>query len=107
MDIGYAPEFVKAFHLMLQKDKPDDYIIGTGESHTLKEFLDISFSVLGLNWEGCVRINPAFFRPLPTAVFRAYTRPTEKALGWKQSISYKDMVTKLVKHDLRLRGWNG
>ncbi len=81
-DWGYAPEYVEAMWLMLQQDKPDDYVIATNETHTIREFLEVSFGRVGLDWEKYVEIDPRYFRPAEVDLLIGDPAKAKKQLGW-------------------------
>ena len=103
-DWGYAPEYVEAMWKILQQDKADDFVIGTGESHSVKEFLDQVFAYADLDLEKYVKIDPAYFRPTEVEVLIADTRKSEKKLGWKPKIRFNDLVKIMVDADMRAAG---
>lgn len=106
-DWGYAPEFVEAMWLMLQQKKPDDYVIATGESHSVKEFVEEAFKTAGLgDWRKYVVIDPRYFRPIETAELRGDASKAKKILGWKPKIKFKDLVKIMVEADLKEYGLN-
>jgi GDPmannose 4,6-dehydratase len=101
-DWGYAKDYVEAMWRMLQQDAPDDYIISTGERHTIREFLQIGFDHVGLKWEEYVEIDPRFYRPLePDLLLGDATKAREK-LGWKPRTSFEKLVVLMVDADVRL-----
>ena len=102
-DWGYAPDYVEAMWLMLQKDTPDDYVIATGELHSLEDFLDIAFKHIGINiWSDFVKQDKKFMRPLETDPIRGNSSKAQKELNWKPSINFKSLVTKMVDHDIKM-----
>ena len=103
-DWGYAPEYIEAMWLMLQQDKPDDFVIGTSETHSVKEFLDEAFSYLNLNWKDYVEIDPIYFRPTETENLRADSTKAKKQLNWSHKITFKDMIRIMVDYDLEALG---
>ena len=99
-DWGYAGDYVKAMHLMLQQDKPDDYVVCTGETHTIREFLDEAFSFIGINdWSEYVVIDPQFYRPAEVDYLRGDSSKIRR-LGWKPETSFKELVRMMVEHDI-------
>ncbi len=96
-DWGWAPEYVDAMWRILQHPEPDDYIVATGKTSTLREFVAAVFSTLGLDWEKCVRFNPALVRPSDLAVSRADPAKIQCTLGWRAAYSLEDIVRMLVK----------
>ena len=103
-DWGHAKDYVKAMWLMLQQDEPRDYVIGTGETHTVREFAQIAFAHVGLDWEAFVRIDPNYYRP--TEVEHLHADPTRAMteLGWKPEHTFDELVTEMIEHDLSLVG---
>ncbi|HWQ84710.1 MAG TPA: GDP-mannose 4,6-dehydratase [Anaerolineales bacterium] len=103
-DWGYAPDYVAAMWKMLQFDHADDFAIGTGESHSVREFLDEAFGYVNLDWKQYVEIDPRYFRP--TEVDYLMSDPTKaiKVLGWEPRIFFKDLVRIMVDADLELSG---
>ncbi len=100
-DWGYAGDYVKAMHLMLQQDKPDDYVVCTGETHTIREFLDEAFSFIGINdWSEYVVIDPQFYRPAEVDYLKGDSSKIRR-LGWKPETSFKELVRMMVEHDIK------
>ena len=98
-DWGSAIDYIKAMHLMLQQDKPDDYVVCTGETHTIREFLDEAFSFIGISdWSEYVVIDPQFYRPAEVDYLRGDSSKIRK-LGWEPETSFKDLVRMMVEHD--------
>ena len=103
-DWGFAPEYVEAMWRILQQDTPDDYVIGTGESHTVREFVVESFSYAGLNWEKYVKIDPKYYRPTEVKYLHSDASKARTKLGWKSRISFKDLVRIMIDYDLEAEG---
>lgn len=103
-DWGYAPEYVEAMWQMLQLDQADDFVIGTGEAHTPREFLEEAFGYLGMDWEEYVRIDPRYFRPTEVDYLLADTRHAREVLDWKPKVCFRDLVRIMVDADLELAG---
>lgn len=103
-DWGYAPEYVEAMWKMLQLDKADDFVIGTGESHTVREFLQEAFSYAGMNYEEYVEIDPRYFRPTEVDYLLSDPSKAEKQLGWKPKVKFHELVRIMVDADLELQG---
>lgn len=99
-DWGYAKDYVEAMWLMLQKDSPDDYVIATGETHSVKEFLDEAFSYAGLDWHDHVEIDPRYFRPTEVDVLIGNSSKAQQELGWKPKVMFKELVKLMVDADL-------
>jgi GDPmannose 4,6-dehydratase len=103
-DWGYAPEYLEAMHLMLQQEFPDDYVVGTGESHSIREFLDEAFGYVGLNWHDYVKIDPRYFRPTEVDYLMADPSKAKRLLGWEPRIKFHELVRIMVDADLELMG---
>ncbi len=103
-DWGYAPDFVEAMWLMLQQETAQDYVIGTGEAHTVREFLDESFGYVGLDWQDYVRIDPRYFRPTEVDYLLADATQAQQGLGWRPRIRFAELVRIMVDADLELVG---
>ena len=98
-DWGYAPEYVEAMWLMLQQDAPDDYVIATGETHSVQEFLEEAFSYVGLDWREYVGIDPRYYRPAEVDLLVGDASKARKALGWQPKTRFKDLVRLMVDAD--------
>lgn len=103
-DWGYAPEYVEAMWMMLQQDKPDDYVIGTGEWHSVKEFLEEAFSYVGLNWQDYVKIDKNYLRPIDVENLRADYSKAKSKLGWEPKVTFKDLVRIMMDAEMRTNG---
>jgi len=103
-DWGYAPDYIEAMWLMLQQDKPCDYVIGTGETHSVKEFLEEVFNYAGLDWKEYVKIDPRYFRPTEVELLLADSSKARKELGWSPRITFKELVKIMVDSDIELIG---
>ena len=103
-DWGYAPEYVEAMYLMLQQEEPDDYVIGTGESHSVREFLEEAFSYVGLDWHDYVEIDPRYFRPLEVENLVADARKARARLGWEPKVRFRELVRIMVDADMEACG---
>jgi GDPmannose 4,6-dehydratase len=101
-DWGYAPEYVEAMWLMLQQEKVMDFVIGTGESHTVREFLDEAFGYVGLKWEEYVRIDERYFRPTEVDYLMADPSKAKRELNWTAKIKFHELVRIMVDADLEL-----
>jgi len=101
-DWGHAKDFVEAMWLMLQQDTPDDYVVSTGESHSVKEFLEEVFSYLGLDWQKHVKIDPYYFRPTEVDALLGDSSKAQKKLNWKPRIGFKELVRIMTEYDLEL-----
>ncbi len=104
-DWGYAPEYCEAMWLMLQQPEPDDYVIGTGVSHTVEEFLAAAFRAAGIaDWHSYVEIDPRYYRPSEVEDLRADPRKAKAKLGWEPKTDFETLVRIMVKHDLEHHG---
>ncbi|MGD8764082.1 MAG: GDP-mannose 4,6-dehydratase [Desulfobacteraceae bacterium] len=103
-DWGYADDYVKAMWLMLQQDEPDDFVIATGETHTVKELIEIAFGHLDLNWEDYVVVDQDFYRPAEIYELKGDAGKAIEKLGWKPSVSFENMIMLMVDEDLRSLG---
>lgn len=101
-DWGYAPEYVNAMWLMLQQDHPDDYVIGTGKTHTVREFVQSAFSVLDLDWEKHVEIDQNLFREGEQVELRSNPEKARRVLHWDPKTSFAELVQKMVMADFKL-----
>jgi GDPmannose 4,6-dehydratase len=103
-DWGFAPEYVECMWQILQQKEADDYVIGIGETHSVKEFLDAAFSYVGLNVDEHVKIDPKYFRPTEVEVLISDPKKARKNLGWKPKIRFGDLVKIMVDADMRAIG---
>lgn len=118
-DWGHSKDYVNAMWLMLQQDKPDDYVISTGETHPVREFVELAFKAaeMEIQWHGTevneyatlkgtdkvvVKVNPKFYRPAEVELLIGDCSKAEEKLGWKREISYEELVNKMVENDLKL-----
>jgi GDPmannose 4,6-dehydratase len=99
-DWGYAPDYVDAMWRMLQADAPDDYVVATHETHTVKEFCEFAFARAGLDWKEHVRIDPAFVRPAEVDVLIGDPSKAKRKLGWEPTVRFKQLVELMVDADL-------
>lgn len=100
-DWGFAGDYVRAMWLMLQQDTPDDYVISTGEMHTVKELLEVAFSYVGLNYEDYVVIDEAFVRPAEVDLLLGDCSKAKEQLGWELQVGFKQLVHMMVDEDLK------
>jgi GDPmannose 4,6-dehydratase len=104
-DWGFAGDYVKAMWLMLQQDKPDDYVVATGETHTVKRLVELAFSTVGLDWKKYVEIDPALVRPAEVDLLIGDPSKARAVLGWKPEVTFEQLVERMVQADLaRLQG---
>lgn len=100
-DWGYAGDFVIAMHSMLQQPQPDDYVIATGETHSVREFCDLAFGHVGLNYEDYVVVDPKFYRPAEVHLLLGDASKARQTLGWQPRITFPQLVRMMVDHDLK------
>lgn len=101
-DWGYAKEYVEAMWLMLQQDEPDDYVIATNETHTIKEFLEVAFSRAGLNWEDYVEFDERYVRPAEVDLLIGDATKAKEKLGWSPKTSFKELAELMTDADIEL-----
>src|SRR5262245_56599474 len=101
-DWGYAKEYVEGMWLMLQQDQPDDYVIATGETHTVHEFLGEAFSYVGLDWHEMVEIDPIYFRPAEVDLLVGDASKAKKKLRWEAKTKFKELVRLMVDADMKM-----
>ncbi len=105
-DWGYAKDYVEAMYLMLQQSKPDDYVIATGESHSVKEFVELAFEHVGLDYKKYVVQDPKFMRPAEVDYLVGDYSKAQRILGWKPTVTFRELVKIMVDYDLkRIRGY--
>jgi GDPmannose 4,6-dehydratase len=100
-DWGYAKDYVAAMWLMLQQDTPDDYVVATGETHDVREFVDAAFSHVGLKWKDYVKVDENFYRPAEVQTLTGDAAKARRALGWKESVRFRQLVEMMVEADLK------
>jgi GDPmannose 4,6-dehydratase len=100
-DWGFAPDYVRAMWLMMRQDTPADYVVGTGEDHSVREFVELAFSCAGLDWREFVEIDSRYFRPAEVAHLCADASKARRVLGWEPSIAFPELVRLMVDADLR------
>ncbi len=103
-DWGYAPDYVAAMWKMLQHDRPGDFVIGTGEAHSVREFLDEAFGYMDMDWRDYVEIDPRYFRPTEVDYLLANASRARETFGWEPRVYFKDLVRIMVDADLELMG---
>jgi len=101
-DWGYAGDYVEAMWLMLQQDEPDDYVIATGECHSVREFLEETFTQLDLDWRDYVEIDPRYLRPTEVDHLQGDSTKARRKLGWKPKVDFRQLVKMMLQHDLDL-----
>lgn len=103
-DWGYAPEYVEAIWLMMQHAEPDDYVIATGESHSVREFVTLAFALVGLDWKDFVEIDPRYFRPIEVEALCGDASKARRRLGWQPRTTFPKLVQIMLEADLREAG---
>ena len=98
-DWGYSGEYVQIMHSMLQQDKPDDFVIGTGQTHSVREFMQIVFEELKLNYEEYLVIDPRFYRPAEVEILVADASKAKEILGWDPKVTFREIALKMVRND--------
>jgi GDPmannose 4,6-dehydratase len=101
-DWGFAGDYVQAMWLMLQQENPEDYVIATGEMHTVRELIEIAFNYVGLDYKNHVVVDPQFFRPAEVELLCGDATKAHAVLGWKPSVNFKQLVEMMVENDLQL-----
>jgi len=103
-DWGYAKDYVRAMWLMLQQDQPDDYVIATGETHEVREFLELAFGYVNLNWQDYVEFDERYLRPAEVDLLIGDPTKAKQKLGWEPSVSFEELVALMVEADLQALG---
>src|SRR5262249_32433555 len=103
-DWGFAGDYVRAMWMMLQQKQPDDYVVGTGEAHSVEEFVQIAFDHVGLDWRKHVVVDPAFYRPAEVDLLLGDAAKAGRVLGWKPEVSFPQLVKMMVDSDLAALG---
>ena len=103
-DWGYAKDYVEAMWLMLQQEKADDYVIATGETHSVREFLDEAFGLVNLDWKKYVEIDPRYYRPAEVDLLLGDPSKAKEKLGWKPKTTFKELVKIMLEYDLKSVG---
>ena len=102
-DWGYAGDYVRAMWAMLQQDEPGDYVVATGQTHSVEEFLELAFGAAGLDdWQRYVRQDPRFFRPAEVDLLVGDATKAHTKLGWRPEVDFQGLVEKMVRHDLKV-----
>lgn len=101
-DWGFAKDYVEAMWLMLQQEEPDDFVIATGQSHCIRECLELAFGHAGLNWEDYVEIDPRYFRPTDVSILQGDCSKARKQLGWEPRTSFEELIRLMVDSDCQL-----
>jgi GDPmannose 4,6-dehydratase len=100
-DWGFAADYVRAMYLMLQQDRPDDYVVATGETHPVRELCELAFAAAGLHWENFVVIDPQFMRPAEVDLLVGDPSKAERVLGWRREVDFPSLVEMMVAADLK------
>ena len=100
-DWGFAGDYVRAMWMMLNHDAPDDYVVATGEKHSVKDFARTAFEYVGLNWEDHVVVDPKFLRPAEVNTLCGDASKIRETLGWKPEVSFQQLVQRMVDTDLK------
>jgi len=103
-DWGYAPEYVETMWMILQQEEPDDFVVGTGETHSVGEFVQEAFSYVGLEWERFVKIDPRYFRPTEVEALVSDPSKAKEKLNWSSKVTFSDLVKIMVDADMRKMG---
>jgi len=103
-DWGYAPEYVEAMWLMLQQPEPDDYVVATGEMHSVREFVELAFGLVGRDWQDFVEIDPRYFRPTEVDELCGDATRARQQLGWRAKTTFAELVRLMLAADLREAG---
>src|SRR6058998_648837 len=99
-DWGFAPDYVEAMWLMLQQEDPDDYVVATGETHSVREFLEEAFGCLDLDWQEYVEIDPRYYRPTEVDALQGDASKARGRLNWVPRVTFKSLVRIMVEADL-------
>ncbi len=100
-DWGYAPDYMEAIHLMLKQNEPDNFVVATGKSHKVKEFVKLAFDLAGLDWKKYVKIDQRFFRPFDINYLRGNPMKAKRKLGWKPKVSFEKLVKIMLDEDIK------
>jgi GDPmannose 4,6-dehydratase len=103
-DWGFARDFVEAMWLMLQQEQPDDYVVATGETHSVREFCEEAFGHVGLEWKDFVKVDPKYFRPAEVDILLGDASKAKAKLGWQPKVTFKELVRLMVEADLEGQG---
>jgi GDPmannose 4,6-dehydratase len=106
-DWGYAGDYVRAMWLMLQQDQPEDYVVGSGQTHSVEDFVQVAFDHVGLDWRDYVVVDPQFYRPAEVDLLLADPGKAQRKLGWQPEVSFEQLVQRMVDADLALLGGEG
>ena len=101
-DWGFAKDYVKAMWMMLQDEDPEDYVVGTGETHSVRDFCEIAFSFVGMDYRKYVKVSDDFYRPVESRQLVANNQKVKEKLKWSPSVNFQELVELMVEHDLEL-----
>lgn len=101
-DWGHAEDYVEAMWLMMQQDQPDDYVIATGEMHSVREFIECVFAKLNLDWQNYIEIDPNYFRPTEVEALQGDARKAKNKLGWQPRVTFDELIDRMLAHDIEL-----
>jgi GDPmannose 4,6-dehydratase len=101
-DWGYAGDYVEAIWMMMQQPEADDYVIATGETYSVREFAELAFSYVGLDWRTYVEIDPRYFRPTEVDILQGDATKARQRLGWMPRVRFKELVERMVDADVKL-----
>jgi GDPmannose 4,6-dehydratase len=104
-DWGWAPDYVRGMHLMLQPDAPDDYVLATGRTHSIRRLCEVAFGCAGLDWERFVYLNSADFRPADVDLLVGDASKVREKLGWEPTVTFEQMIEEMVEADVALLKW--
>jgi GDPmannose 4,6-dehydratase len=106
-DWGFAGDYVKAMWLMLQQSKPDDYVVATGEAHSVREFVELAFQEIGIkNWEDYIFIDPKLYRPAEVNHLLGYAGKAKEKLGWEPTVKFTELVKMMVQYEKEILGYS-
>jgi GDPmannose 4,6-dehydratase len=101
-DWGWSPDYVRGMHLMLQQDKPDDYVLATGRTHSIRRLCEVAFGCVDLDWQRYVYVNQADLRPADVDLLIGDATKAKTKLGWEPRVTFEEMIQKMVEADLAL-----
>jgi GDPmannose 4,6-dehydratase len=104
-DWGYAPDYVEAMWLMLQSGKPDDYVVATGETHSVREFIEKACDVVGVKPETIVKVNPSYIRPVDVGCLCGDASKIKRVVGWESNVCFSELVDIMMKADMEKLIW--
>ena len=106
-DWGYAKDYVRAMHLMLQQDRPDDFVVATGETHSVRDFCERAFARAGLDYRKHVTVRDEYFRPSEVNLLQGNAAKAERVLGWRPTVGFSELVDMMVDHDMAVEAGRG